>query len=101
MASEHEMTELVDALRAEVLELRERLRMTETQLTAIHAIAGTGATGERRADLVSRSLTAEHEVASVRRSHTIYRDRIALAVVDTNGGRWRVHVLREAWSAPG
>ena len=41
---------------------------------------------ERIAYLVRRSLSAEHEVASVTRSvHTVYRDRIALSVVDTDG----------------
>jgi hypothetical protein len=55
---------------------------------------------ERLAELVTRSLSAENEVASVRRSRSIYRDRIALSVVDTDGGRWRVQVLREPWSLP-
>ena len=44
---------------------------------------------ERLAYLVSRSLTAEHDIASVSRAHTVYRDRIALSVVDTDGDRWR------------
>lgn len=56
---------------------------------------------ERLAYLVSRSLIAEHEVRSVTRSaHTVYRDRIALSVVDVDGDRWRLYVLREPWSAP-
>ncbi|HSJ44976.1 MAG TPA: hypothetical protein VK923_09875 [Euzebyales bacterium] len=55
---------------------------------------------ERLAYLVSRSLTAEHDVASVSRAHTVYKDRIALSVVDTDGDRWRIHILREPWSAP-
>jgi hypothetical protein len=40
MASEHETTQLVDQLEAENSELRERLRMSEDRLTAIHAIVG-------------------------------------------------------------
>ncbi len=57
---------------------------------------------ERLAYLVSRSLTAEHDVASVTRNvHTVYRDRIALSLVDTDGDRWRLYVLREPWSRPG
>jgi len=59
-------------------------------------------TADRIAYLVTRSLSAEHEVASVTRSvHTVYRDRIALSVVGTDGDRWRLYVLREPWSRSG
>ena len=55
---------------------------------------------EHPAYLVTRALGAEADIASVSRAHTVYRDRIALSVVDTDGDRWRIHVLREPWSAP-
>ena len=57
-------------------------------------------TVDRLVGLLIRSLTAEHEVADVHRSHTVYRDRVAVTVVDVDGDRWRLHVLREPWAAP-
>ena len=55
---------------------------------------------DRLVDLIIRSLTAENAIVDVHRSHTVYNDRVALSVVDTDGDRWRIHILREPWSAP-
>ena len=51
--------------------------------------------------LIRRSLATEAEVASVDKAHTVYRDRIGLSVVDTDGARWRLHIMREPWARPG
>ena len=55
---------------------------------------------ERLVELVISALTAENQVADVHRSHTVYRDRVAVTVVDVDGDRWRLHILREPWAAP-
>lgn len=40
---------------------------------------------ERLVELLIRALTAEHEVADVRRRHTVHTDRKAVLVVDHDG----------------
>lgn len=39
---------------------------------------------ERLVELVIRALTAENQVGDVHRSHTVYRDRVAVTVVDVD-----------------
>lgn len=55
---------------------------------------------DRLIELVVRALTAEHEIAEVRRAHTMHTDRVGLVIVDRDGQRWRAWLGEEPWSAP-
>ena len=57
-------------------------------------------TVEGLVELVIRSLAEEHDIVDVHLGRSSYPDRVPLVVVDRDGDRWRVYVLREPWSAP-
>ena len=55
-------------------------------------------TADRLRDLIARRLLDQEDVVACEPAHTIYVDRLALAVEDRAGRLWRVHVLTEAQS---